>query len=440
MKQKKIIFLEKILKKMARLVLKKYKPEIVGITGSVGKTTVKEMVGTTLEKFINTRKSEKNYNNEIGIPLTIIGIQISKSSVFQWARVFLKWLVVIIFPIKYPKVLVLEMGADRPGDIKYFLKFIPISVGVLTNIGGAHLEFFKTKEAIIREKSYILNKLPSNGLGVYNYDNKEVRDAGEKIQISMLSYGLEEGAKIRATDILFGYQAVIDSRGVERQILKGTSFKLNYKGKIIPIRMDNCIGEPLVYSALATFAVGEYFNLNLVEMAEVIKKFKPCPGRLSLIKGIKRSMVIDDTYNSSPESTWKALKLMDNIKASRKIVVLGDMLELGGEEEMGHRDIGRKVAEIEADCFVIVGERMKYAGDEFSKLGGAEKMIEFASPEKAKMFVQELIKEGDLILIKGSQGMRMEKVTEEIIAEPEKKKELLVRQEEKWKKTPFQRP
>jgi UDP-N-acetylmuramoyl-tripeptide--D-alanyl-D-alanine ligase len=440
MKSKKIIFLEKTLRKMAKLVLKKYKPEIIGITGSVGKTTTKEMIGDVLGEFLAVRKNEKNYNNEIGIPLTIIGAQFSTSSVFQWIKVFLKWFSIIIFPIKYPKVLVLEMGADCPGDIKYFFKFIPISVGVLTNISDSHLEFFKNKEAIIREKSYMLNKLPNDGLGVYNYDNEDVRKAGEKIQSSVVSYGFEEGAKMRATDVLFGYQTVIDSKGKERQVLRGTSFKLNYKGKILPVRMDNCIGKPLVYAALAVFSVGEYFNLNLVEMAEVVKKFKPYPGRLNLLKGIKRSMIIDDTYNSSPESAKMALDLMDGIRASRKIVVLGDMLELGAEEEKGHRDIGRKVAEIEADCFVLVGERMKYAGDEFSKLGGADKMIEFASPEKAKMFVQELIKEGDLILIKGSQGMRMEKVVKEAIANPERKEELLVRQEEKWEKTPFQNP
>lgn len=440
MKSKKIIFLEKILRKMARLVLKKYKPEIVGITGSVGKTTTKEMIGDTLGEFLAVRKNEKNYNNEIGIPLTIIGSQLSTSSIFQWIKVILKWIIIMIFPTKYPKVLVLEMGADRPGDIKYFFNFIPISVGVLTNISGSHLEYFKTKDAIIREKSYILSKLPSNGLGIYNYDNRDVREAGEKNKISTLSYGLEDGAKIRATDILFGYQKVVDSKGMERQILRGTSFKLNYKGKIIPIRMENCIGEPSVYSALAAFATGEYFNLNLIEIAEVVKNFKPCPGRLNLIKGIKRSMIIDDTYNSSPESAKKALELMDNITALRKIVVLGDMLELGPEEEKGHRDVGKKVAKIEVDCFVAVGERMKYASEEFSKLGGAERVIEFSSPEKAKMFVQELIKEGDLILVKGSQGMRMEKVVEEVVTNPEKKKEFLVRQEEKWQKTPFQSP
>ena len=182
MKKKKLLLLEKLLKFMAVRVLKKYKPKVVAITGSVGKTTTKEMVWKLLSNYHVTRKNEKNYNNEIGVPLTIIGAKSGESSIFGWLLVFLKWFWIVVIPSKYPEILVLEMGADRPGDIKYLCSFVPIDVGVITNIGISHLEFFKSKKGVAREKGRLLKSVLSGGLALINTDDEEVLKIKDQVK------------------------------------------------------------------------------------------------------------------------------------------------------------------------------------------------------------------------------------------------------------------
>lgn len=176
MKPKKIIWLENILRFMARVVLWKYKPKIVGITGSVGKTSAKEAISLVLSTKFNVRKAEKNYNNEIGIPLTIIGAKSGEGSALGWLKVFLKWIFLIIFPSKYPEIVVLEMGIDRPGDMDYLLDFIPVDVGVLTDVSESHLEFFKTIDNIAKEKWKLIESVSNDGVIVVNFDNDKIRE------------------------------------------------------------------------------------------------------------------------------------------------------------------------------------------------------------------------------------------------------------------------
>lgn len=439
MKPKKIIILEKTLRIMVKAVLAKYKPAVVAVTGSVGKTTTKETIYNILSKFIKARKSDKNYNNEIGVPLTILGINGDTSRVSFWPKVFFYWLYLLIFPTDYPKVLVLEMGADYPGDIKYLTQMVPVSVGVLTKIGTTHLEKFKNKKNIIQEKGQLLRSLPANGLAVFNYDDEDIRQIVEKLNVNSISYGFSEGAKMRATDLVLGYKNVSDAEGNIKKMPGGLSFKLNCKGKIIPVRLNHCISASYIYGALAAFSVGEYFSLNLIEMVEAAKEQVMVPGRMNLIDGIKNSRLIDDTYNSAPDSLRLALDTMSKIQAKRKIVVLGDMLELGSEEEKSHKQAGQWVAEQKIDFFIVVGRRMKQGAEEFKNQSGLTgKIAMFNSPMEAGLFLQKMIEPEDLILIKGSQGLRMEKIVEEVMAEPNRKEELLVRQNSSWKKMPFE--
>ena len=440
-KAQKNVFLEKLLRSHSRMILKKYQPQVVAVTGSVGKTTTKDMIGDVLNNFQRTRKNKKNFNNEIGLPLTIIGYSGENFSLMGWLMIFLKAWFLIIFPLKYPKILVLEMGADYPGDIKYLCEFIPVSVGILTEIGISHLEKFKNKNAIIKEKGHLLKQLPAQGLGVYNFDNKDTRGIGENIKANSVSYGFEEGAQVRATDLLYGYEIITDTRGFERKVLRGTSFKLNYQGKILPVRLNHCIGKGQISSVLAVFAISSYFDLNLVEIAEAIKDLYPTPGRMSLLEGIKTTTIIDDTYNSAPDSSKNAIETMNGIDASRKIAALGDMLELGDEEEKSHKEIGRILAKSNVDVFVAVGKRMDWAVDEFVKQRGDDSQVaKFDNPMDAGIFIQNLLQQGDLVLVKGSQGMRMEKIVAELMANPREKEKLLVRQESKWQDTEFEMP
>lgn len=439
-KSKKIIFLEKTLRVMAILILKKYKPRVIGITGSVGKTSSKEAIYAVLSNHFRVRKTEKNYNNEIGLPLTIIGVESGERSFWKWLGISFKWLAFIIFPLKYPEILILEMGADRPGDIRYLTSFILCEASVITEISGSHLEYFKTVDKIAQEKWMLVDNLVPKGFAAINLDNsklKKLTSQNKRNDINFLTFGFSPEADIQATDVLYNYS---NGEFGDSKEIKGLSFKLNYKGTSIPVRLNNILAKHNIYAALSAIAIGLAFKLNLVEIAGALENFSMPTGRMNLISGIKNTSVIDDTYNSSPISAISALDVLKDIKAPRKIVVMGDMLELGPEMESGHKDVAKKFLEIKSGIFFAVGERMLFAAEELRKHNiSQERLFVFSDPMSAGKKLRKIIESGDLILVKGSQGMRMEKIVEEIMAEPQKSDELLCRQSEVWKNIPWKK-
>lgn len=442
----KMRLLQKILRLMAIGVLKKYNPRIIGITGSVGKTSAKEAIFAVLSGHFRARENEKNYNNEIGIPLTIIGAASGESSIFGWLKVFFKWMAVMILPLEYPEILVLEMGADRPGDLKYLIDFVKLEVGVLTDVSASHMEFFKNLENIAKEKGTIIKTLNEKGLAIINIDNPIIANLKDQVKSSLITLGFSKEAEMQATDIAFSYSdiavlplqsSIFTGVNMNKEI-RGISFKLNYRGASIPVRLNNVLVRHQIYPALFAAAAGTWFGLNLVEIGAALENFSPPCGRMNLIAGIKKSLIIDDTYNASPASTLAALETLGDIAAPRKFAVLGDMLELGGETESGHRKAARKFLEIQGDIIFLVGKRMQFAAKELLKNNfNKNNIFSFSNPMDAGRKLQEIIQEGDLILVKGSQGMRMEKIVEEIMFKPQKAGELLCRQNPEWKNKPF---
>ncbi|MFA6184038.1 MAG: UDP-N-acetylmuramoyl-tripeptide--D-alanyl-D-alanine ligase [Parcubacteria group bacterium] len=430
MKSKKIIYLEKVLRFMAVIILKRHKPKVVGITGSVGKTLTKEAVFLVLKNNFKVRKNEENYNNEIGIPLTIIGAKTGGKNLFKWLVVFLKWIFWLITPWGYPEILVLEMAVDRPGDMKYLMDFIPLEVGILTNISSSHLEFFKNIKAIAKEKSILVKSISGSGVAILNTDNLFIKEELETIKAKIISYGFTEEADIKVTDVRFNYDEKGNSRGL--------SFKLNFKGKIIPLRLPRIIAKHQLYAALAAVAVGEYFKVNLINALASLENFQSPRGRMNLILGVSGSLIIDDTYNSSPVSALAAIATLDQIKANRKFVILGDMFELGEDSAKGHADVIKTVLEGKFDKLILVGKKMREA---VQNLLGSDNYIKsvlfFDNPVEAGRIVKNIISEGDLILVKGSQGMRMEKVIEQIMLNPQEAQKILCRQSKAWRKKEF---
>ena len=345
----------------------------------------------------------------------------------------------MIFPFKYPEVLILEMGADRPGDIKYLTSFIKSEMAVITDISSSHLEFFKNIEGVAAEKWVLAESLDEKGLAAVNIDNPQILKkvkSSPKERISFFTFGFSEEAEIRATDVLYNYSSENGNEGAGE--LKGLSFKLNYKGTSIPVRLNNVLARHNIDAALAAISAGIAFGLNLVEIGAALANFSmPC-GRMNLISGIKNSQIIDDTYNSSPVSALAALEALGDIKTGRKIAVLGDMLELGKNTETGHKSVAKKFLEIKGDIFFAVGKRMRFAIEELEKNDfPSDRIFTFFDPEKAGRKLQRIIKEGDVVLVKGSQGMRMEKIVEEIMVEPEKSGNYLCRQSLAWKERPW---
>ena len=420
------------LKIAAKLILAKYRPKVVGITGSVGKTSAKEAAYTVIKNKFRARRSVKNYNNEIGVPLTIIGEDSPGRSIFGWIKLGLKIVKLLLIKDKnYPEILILEMGVDRPGDMDYLNKIIKCDVGVITMIGPSHIEFFHSLEKIRKEKGKLIENLNKSGWAVLNYDNEMVRQIGNSSRAKVITYGLDEKAKLRADSVRFSFE-----EGGRNLKLKGINFKLGLDGSYAPVFLPEVVGRTAVYAALAGAAVGIAFDMNLLEITKALRAFKPPKGRMNIVPGIKHTVIIDDTYNSSPQSSLAALEILKLISlapGARRFAVLGDMLELGSFTEEGHRQVGKYLVESNIDKLITVGERSRDIGRGAEKAGmKKDNIFHFPDADTAGRFAQERIRENDLILVKGSQGMRMEKIVKEIMAEPLRAKELLVRQGEEW--------
>lgn len=431
--------LEKILAFFARQIIKKYRPEVVGITGSVGKTSVKEAIFAVLSFEYNVRRNIKSYNNEIGVPLTIIGAETGGKNLFKWLKVFYRAIKLLIFKDKnYPEILVLEMGADKKGDIAYLLNIVRCKIGVLTAVSETHLHAFKDLKGVLKEKEKIVIALDKEAVAILNFDDENAMSLQDRLKSKFLTFGFEQGADISAGELLFSglEQDFCETQYQWECKIWGTSFKVTYDGSTVPVFLPHCFGKQQVYAALAAFAVGVAYKMNLVDISEALRQYRPPKGRMNLIAGIKYSLLIDDTYNSSPLAAKAALEVMRMIdlpEGKRKIAVLGDMLELGERSENAHREIGFKVSEAEIDYLITVGKESKLTAQSAVEAGLAKENVQiFEDADKAGRFLQDIIHPGDLILIKGSQGIRMEKIVKEVMAEPEKAKELLVRQTGEW--------
>ncbi|MBU1292375.1 UDP-N-acetylmuramoyl-tripeptide--D-alanyl-D-alanine ligase [Patescibacteria group bacterium] len=414
--------LEYILKILAKIVIWRYQPIIVAVTGSIGKTSTKEAIYYVLRKKFRVRRNLKNYNNEIGVPLTILGLETGGSSVFSWLINFLKAILIFFWSKGYPEILILEIGVDKPGDMKYLLDFIPVKIGVFTAIGEfpVHLEFFQEKGKLVKEKAQLVESLPKDGLAILNYDDLSIRMVGDELSenIKTLYYGFGEGADIKINN----YELKMDD--FEKGKF-GISFKLEHEGSNVPIKLKRVLGKQQCFIAAAAASVGLYFGLNLVEISSALGKYRSLAGRTKLLQGVKNTWIIDDSYNASPLATIASLELLEEFPG-RKIAVLGDMLELGQDTEIAHRQVGKKAASV-VDLLFVVGSRSVFIADQARQQGlDQDQIFEFSQSSEAGVPLQEKIQPGDIILIKGSRSIHMEKITKEIMAHPEEADRLLV--------------
>lgn len=425
---------EGILMRLSSAMLKKHSPDVIGLTGSVGKSSAKEAIFTVLSHEKRVRRNIKNYNNEIGLPLTILGLSSAGFNIFLWFGKIFKGILVVLFQRNYPEILVLEMGADRPGDIKVLTSLVRPRVGVVTAVGPSHLEFFPSIEDIAREKGQLVSELPRDGFAILNNDDPNVRVMQDRTTANVLTYGFSDNSDIYADvdsqSCLLDADRWISEKGATKSAM---SFKVSYRGSAFPVRLPRVIGHQYIYTALAAIGCGIVYKMDFMNISRAIMNFRPPPGRMNLVRGIKDTLIIDDTYNSAPASAKAALESLAKIKTSgRRIAVLGDMLELGLYSEKGHKEIGTEAAKY-ADILITIGPLSEMTQAEFirSKGGNGDSFHYNNSVEAAKA-LQEMLEERDVVLAKGSQSIRVEKVVKEIMAEPLRAPELLVRQEARW--------
>ena len=422
--------LERLLKVIARLTVRRYKPGIIGVTGSVGKTSTKEAIYAVLKNERRVRASQKNFNNEFGLPLTIIGDWRDAGGFFFWLWVLVRGIVQLIVKNRsYPEALVLEYGVDHPGDMRHLLDIARPHVGVFTAMGEipVHVEFFMDPESVFIEKSKLISRLPATGFAVLNADDTQVMKTREDTRAQAITFGFSPEAEIRAANV--SYQCEI--------FPWGTSFKIVYGGSTVPVHLEGVVGKAQIFAALAATSVGVIFGIHLVKIAESLSSefFSP-PGRLRVIPGVKDTVLLDDTYNASPTAMYEALETLKEMKAKRRVAVLGDMLEIGKYTLQAHEGIGKCAAKT-AKLLITVGLRGKFIAEAAAKAGLSRRSIfSFMNVQEAGLFLQEKMKKGDVILIKASQGVRLEKIVKEVMAEPQRAQELLVRQSKVWEKKP----
>lgn len=402
---------------LASRILKKYRPKLIVITGSAGKTSTKEAISTVLGTQFSVRKTERNLNTEYGVPLSIIGVTPATSALtvpIVMRAVVYALRQIFVTEADYPKILVLELGADRPGDIRYFVKWLKPSIAVVTAIGEipVHVEYYSGPEAVAREKSWVVRRLPRTGLAVLNDDDLVVSDMQNVTRARSRTFGFAEDADVRIVE----YETRED----------GIGFKLYSNGTFVPITLRDCFGKPHAYAAAAAAAVGIEMGLNLVEIADALLKYQPPPGRMRLLEGIKGAKILDDTYNASPAAMHAALETLGELPAKRRIAVLGSMREIGKYTFEAHEATGFLAATV-ADILITVGDAGKIIGEGAKGKGfPAERMFHFESADLVGPKLQQMLEPEDLVLVKGSRAVHMEKIVEEIMANPERAGALLV--------------
>lgn len=417
-----IKFVQKLLAYLARKILAKHKAKIIGITGSVGKTSAKEAIFLVVAEKFRARKSPKNFNNELGLPFAIIGVDSPGRNVFKWIQILLKAAALILFKQNYPEVLVLELGVDRPGDMDYLLSMVKPNISVITNIGISHKEFFESIADIELEKGKIAAVLSEADTLILNADNEAALRQRQNSSAKLLTYSAAgSNAEIKFTT------TKEDFTGKGETSFEVTTPSSKFSAKI------NAVGYTHLSAVASAIAVAETLQIEADLIVHALAEYKPSPGRLNIIAGIKHTLILDDSYNSAPDSVNEALELFARIPGEQKIAVLGDMRELGNLSDNAHREVGEKVAKLNLDYLVTVGESAKIIAESAKNGGMNEKAIlMFDSSDEAKKTVQELIKPESAVLVKGSQFVRLEKITKEIMAEPMRARDLLCRQDGKW--------
>lgn len=424
---KKIIIF--ILTTEARIVLWRFKPQIIAVTGSVGKTTTKDAIYTSLKDHVFVRRNQKSFNSEFGVPLTILGLQTGWNSISHWL-----WNIVlgffVIFKNKYPKWLVLETGVDHPGDMESIAKWLKPDIAVFTAFGTVpvHVEFFGSPEGIWDEKKKLINYLKKDGAIILNQDDENVMKIKEIAKREVYTYGFHKDSDVQISHVDFIYN--------EDGSPKGISFKLNVGDASIPVNINGILGKHLAYSAAAALAVGVSQKMSLVEMASAFSDHQSPAGRLRILKGKNNSTIIDDSYNSSPAAAIAALNTLAEVKVGnggRRIAILGDMLEIGNYTAKEHKRMGDLALELGIDYLVGVGVRSEFTTEQAIESGmEKDKVKYFKTSEEAIEGLAGLVKEGDVILVKGSQGIRTEKIVKSLLANPSEASELLVRQDSIW--------
>jgi UDP-N-acetylmuramoyl-tripeptide--D-alanyl-D-alanine ligase len=372
---------KKALQRLALWYRKKFSPKVIAVTGTNGKTTTKDMIASVLAKKYKVLKSPKSYNNQIGLPLTLFQLN------------------------PEIEVIAVELGTSNLGEIGNLTQIALPDVGVITNIGPAHLETFASLERIAKAKFELLDEMSFDGVSVLNIDDKLIQKRAKKEKRKIVTYALENKADYQATDVKLSDEGFVSFcvGAFGNGPLEQFSIQLKLLG------MHN------VYNALAAFVCGELLGVAREKIKQALEEYAPSELRMELVKigGIR---IINDSYNANPVSMRNALSTLKRIEnRGRKIAVLGDMLELGEKEIDFHKEIGRFVASSKLDLLLTVGTLSNFIASEAKNSGmDSKNIISFHNNSDLRSYLKEHLVDGDLILVKGSRKMKLEEVVKNL--------------------------
>jgi len=347
---------------------------LIAITGSNGKTTTRQMTASVVARKFSTLSTIGNYNNQIGVPLTLLKL----TPEHEWA--------------------VVELGTNSPGEIARLARMCTPDIGVITNIGPAHLEGLGSLDGVMHEKSQLIDHLKSGGRVVLNADDRRVYKIAGRTKKDVVLFGLSKNAAIRATAL--------------QEKVTGISFSLDLPGESLGVDLK-VPGQFMVTNALAAAAVGYLLKLPIAEIKSGLETFEPVWGRMNVFQTANGIHIIDDTYNANPDSMQGAISTLTALRAnSRSVFVAGDMLELGRRSEALHRQVGAWVAVANIDRMLITGEFAKAVISGAVDAGMMRNHIFTGSRDELLEELQNFLQPGDWVLIKGSRGARMDTIVE----------------------------
>ncbi|MBR4099325.1 MAG: UDP-N-acetylmuramoyl-tripeptide--D-alanyl-D-alanine ligase [Clostridium sp.] len=368
---------EKALGDLAAWYKKRFSIPFVGVTGSVGKTTAKDMIASVLSTRFKVLKTEGNFNNNVGLPLTVLRLDRSY------------------------EICVLEMGMDKFGEIDYLGGLIQPDVGVITNIGDAHIERLGSRENILKAKCELLPHIRPDGLLILNGDDPLLDGLRGTTPVETMFCGKGEGMEYQAT------------------LTGGDGFSHIHCRMVTP-HMDRdvkipALGEHMIYPSLIATAIGERFGLTPDEIVEGIHRFVPTRMRMNLLQRGDNIIILDDTYNANPQSMRAAINVLADSNNPWKAAVLGDMLELGPFAPALHVGVGECLGKAGIDCLLAVGELAVHLA-QGARDSGVPVVYHAENKDAAKVILKNIIRPNGTILVKASRGMRLEELTGELLA------------------------
>lgn len=400
-----------LLQRSAAAILDKHRPTVVGVSGSVGKTSAKDAVACVLGQWRPTICSPENQNDELGVPLSVIGARPGVNAL-GWLTALRRGRRLASLPRgSYPQCLVLEFGSCHVGDVEALMTLTSPEVGVLTGIEATHLASYGSLDAIEREEGKVVTMLPSAGVGVVNLDNAGAARAAERASCRIVTYGFDAAAEVRGT-------AAVSTIDWDR-LTSRVTLDVRSSGTSASLTIEGTVGAHSCYAPLAALAVARAVGIPLPEASRALRAYVPPRGRMRCAPGLGGSMIVDDSYNSSPVAARKALDTLatlPRLAGAKRIAVLGPMAELGAASEREHADIGHHAARLGIDRVFTVGDAAKATARAARDAGVPEAHARsFTTVEQAIDALRDCTRAGDVVLVKGSQAARMDRIVPALV-------------------------